>query len=123
MKINSRHFQEIKDALVASQAVVKASATKYQEAGLSPERYMWDAFRFAKVQGNTTKWMCEELYKYLDDSHITTALKTAFSELGFLSKNGSEVVWTANENLDLSSKTESIQDEEPDDSTASRFAG
>lgn len=99
------------------------SAVKYQEAGLTTQRYMWDAFRFAKVQGNTTSWICDELYKYLDDSHINTALKAAFSELGLLNKNGSEVSWTPKESLDSNSKMDCDHEDESEETMGNRFAG
>ena len=40
----------------------------YESKGLSAERYRWDIF-------HQSKFDCHEIYEYLNDSHIDSALK------------------------------------------------
>lgn len=43
----------------------------YKDAGLSDKRYRWDLVRYAGLM----PYICDVLYKYLNDTHIDTALK------------------------------------------------
>ena len=74
MKMTKEHFQKIKIAMNTAEKLTDAQAG-YKAKGLSQERYMWDLFRIAAIDGNSTTFTCTVLYKYLNDSHINTALK------------------------------------------------
>jgi hypothetical protein len=44
---------------------------EYEKMNLSGMRYRWDILRAAKLM----PFVCDTLYKYLDDSHIDSALR------------------------------------------------
>ena len=69
MKIRPEHYDILK---IAVESVV---ATHPKAAGLSDRRYRWDLLWMAKIEGNTSSWICRNLYSYLDDTHIDTALR------------------------------------------------
>ena len=77
MKIKPEHYQTLK---TAATAMIKAHPNvrdSYREAGYSDKRYRWDLLH-ASV-GST--WVCRELYPYLDDTHIDTALRRILAEV------------------------------------------
>lgn len=78
MKMTDAHYLQMADALNAIKPQLDESAPKYKEQGLSEMRFRWDALRAAKVEGDSTRWICDRLYSYLDDSHIDTALRRYF---------------------------------------------
>ena len=44
---------------------------RYLKKGLTSKRYRWDLLYGAKL----SHWICENVYDYLDDSHIDTAVR------------------------------------------------
>ena len=44
----------------------------YIKLGLSEKRWRWD---WCYSTPGLSKWICDNLYNYLDDTHIDTALK------------------------------------------------
>lgn len=46
--------------------------SRYIAAGLSDMRYRWDLLRHAGLM----TWLCDNLYPYLNDTHINNALKS-----------------------------------------------
>lgn len=79
LKIKPTHYAEIAASLDAVADKVSAAKPEYQAKGWSDMRLRWDAFRFAKVGGNSTSWLCSNLYPYLNDAHIDSALRHYFS--------------------------------------------
>jgi len=68
MKITAQDFAQL-------EAMVKTKDTdfyrsRYAAAGLSTTRYQWDLVRASGAMS----FVCDVLYKYLNDSHIQTAL-------------------------------------------------
>ena len=67
-------------------AVIKAGVQKYNTdfhrsryaaAGLSDKQFRWDCAHAAGL----TKFFCDELYKYLNDEHIDSALRSIIKPL------------------------------------------
>lgn len=67
MKITPEHYERLRAVMLAAIAKHPESAAAYRAAGHSDARYAWDVFHY-------TKFDSRELYKYLNDSHIQTAL-------------------------------------------------
>ena len=78
MKIKQEHYRIISNALNAVGEKLNAASKEYKQNGMSEMRFRWDVFYFAKIEGNSTKWLCDNLYSYLNDSHIDTALRQYF---------------------------------------------
>lgn len=72
MKITQADYNEMRDKIKT--VFNKDKQAEYKKAGLSDMRYRWDCFHAA----NCYK---KELYDYLHDEHIDTALRSIISEL------------------------------------------
>ena len=68
MKMKKEHFDRMRDAIVPHDT--QFHRMRYIEAGLSDKRYRWDLMRHAGL----VPFICRELYSYLDDKHVDTAL-------------------------------------------------
>jgi len=75
MKITSSHFETLSLALGSVDTPERRAA--YRKAGLSTRRYQWDLVRIAGLM----TWLCDTLYKYLNDDHIQTALNRIIKPL------------------------------------------
>lgn len=75
MKIKPEHFQHLKQHIEPLDTEPLRHA--YKSAGLSDVRYQWDLLRKAGL----IQWICDNLYSYLDDSHINTALRNIVTKL------------------------------------------
>lgn len=81
MKIEQAHYDHIKQALAPHAADLQAHRKSlkgdYRIKDVE-KRLRWDAsFRYVG-----SRWVCDTLYSYLDDTHIDTALRSVFRELG-----------------------------------------
>jgi len=77
MKIRPEHLSVMSKAM---HDLLKKNPDKhlwYKANGLSIIRYRWDFLHASTFPcGSTgTAWICRELYPYLNDNHIDTALK------------------------------------------------
>lgn len=81
MKIKTEHYKEMLNVLskVDKDAVRKHKEALKQDARVKDieKRFRWDLLYAAKL----SPWICDNLYSYLDDSHIDTALKSIIKEL------------------------------------------
>lgn len=81
MKIKTEHYKEMLNVLskVDKDAVRKHKESLKQDARVKDieKRFRWDLLYAAKL----SPWICDNLYSYLDDSHIDTALKSIIKEL------------------------------------------
>ena len=68
MKIKELHYNELKEAF---KIISPTAKHRYKKEGLSTERYVWDCFW---TLCDTKAIDPQNLYTYLDDSHIQTAL-------------------------------------------------
>lgn len=81
MKIKPEHYAQLSAALEAIRPKIGQATAQYREVGLSEKQLRWDAFRAAKVAGDSTRWLCDVLYQYMDDTHMDTALRKWFNHV------------------------------------------
>lgn len=82
MKIKPEHYTHMKQAI--QKAVSKEDYQEHKSFVIQEgkakdidKRMRWDVCAAAKL----TPFLCDTLYKYMDDSHIDTALKSIQKEL------------------------------------------
>ena len=68
MKMLPEHFEHLRARLATVDTDFHRG--RYANAGYTTKRYQWDAVRYAGLM----PWLCDTLYKYLNDDHIQTAL-------------------------------------------------
>jgi hypothetical protein len=73
MKIKQEDYNNLKAAIKKSHLFNPEHKQKYENEGFTDERYRWDCLW-------TSKYNFNYLYKYLNDSHIDTALKSIVNE-------------------------------------------
>ena len=75
MKINAEHFAHL--AAMVNPLDTPEKRAQYKMQGLTDKRYRWDLAYMA----GCTRFICDSLYSYLDDSHIDTALRSIVKPL------------------------------------------
>lgn len=74
MKITKEHYNHLKSEIIAKhEFMLKEHSNDYSvylNAGHSVKRHTWDLLHAAGL----TPFICDTLYKYLNDEHINTAL-------------------------------------------------
>ena len=80
MKIKDTDYKKLSDYLEAGIMHCGLEAVRdhrRERLGQDVEkRFRWDLWNLAcRVDKTACPWLCEELYKYLNDTHIDTALK------------------------------------------------
>jgi len=76
MKIQPNHYKLLSDAMGEALVSRPDMYQSYQDAGLSGMRYRWDLLRASRIENvGGISWICDTLYKYLNDDHIDTALR------------------------------------------------
>jgi hypothetical protein len=68
MKITNEHLNTLAALIAPLDTPEKRAA--YRAQNLTDKRYRWDLTYVA------TRFICDALYPYLDDTHIDTALRT-----------------------------------------------
>lgn len=76
MKIEQAHFDRLQDAVQTALKTFPYTLDEYLKAGNSAKRYRWDVLWHAQQ----TRFVCNTLYKYLNDDHIDTALRKIFEQ-------------------------------------------
>jgi hypothetical protein len=78
MKMLPEHFAEIKRR--CAEFDTEDRRALYRASGLTAMRYRWDvaSIAFADLPGGWSKWVCDNPYSYLNDTHIDTALRKVF---------------------------------------------
>jgi hypothetical protein len=71
MKITIEHQAYIKQATEATGNNTVENLKKYNDAGLSLQRFCWDLLWSAKL----SPWICNNIYPYANDEHIDTLLR------------------------------------------------
>ena len=71
MKMKPEHYAHVAQAIALTGYNTPENAADYAKRGLTHTRFAWDLARAAKL----ITYFCDELYGYLNDDHITTALK------------------------------------------------
>jgi hypothetical protein len=69
MKMKFEHFEFIKNAVQPFDTDQKRK--EYALASFTHKRYRWDIVYEARL----STWICDNLYSYLNDDHIDTALR------------------------------------------------
>lgn len=78
MKMLPQHFEKLKSMIsVADTAELRQS---YRDRGLTDQRYRWD-LTYVRSDKAVMRFICDELYQYLDDTHIDTALRKIIPSL------------------------------------------
>lgn len=77
MKMRKIHYKHIKDTIerVFTQSMIESYTAAYTKDGHSNKRLRWDVYCSAGL----VTFSCDVLYKYLDDTHIDTALRQIFN--------------------------------------------
>ena len=78
LKISPAHIQALRDA--TRPFLNKATRTAYEEEGLSPKRYRWDALWSANRQSSTLGVVMSEIYQTCNDDHIDSVLRLLVKE-------------------------------------------
>jgi len=74
MKIHADHYECLKEAIETALHSFPHTLDEYLAAGNSAKRYRWDVLWHAKQ----TDFVCNTLYRYLNDDHIDTAAQENF---------------------------------------------
>ncbi len=87
MKITKDHYLKLASGCADVLAKHPDMLERYQAAGLSDMRFNWDVLQLCQMDGKKgMEWLCVELYPYLNDSHINTALARILCNSGTDSK-------------------------------------
>ena len=81
MKVLHEHYSYMKTAMQAIKEQIPSQRQFIIKEGRSKDieqRLRWDCLWAAGLW----PWVCSEIYKYANDSHIDTALKRIMKELG-----------------------------------------
>jgi len=92
MKIKPEHYDELEKAICATVARLPLARKDYAQRGLSPMRYNWDMLwssGFGTMSSG--EWLQKNLYSYLNDDHINTALARILGNSGKDSKHGGKL--------------------------------
>jgi hypothetical protein len=74
MKMKTEHYDQLAHAI--GPLMAKHSFSDYKALNLSAKRYRWDLMSAARFNGvSGSRWICDNLYGYLNDDHIDTALR------------------------------------------------
>lgn len=76
MKITEKHYLFMKKKMAENKNKIPAMAI-YEKNKLSEKRYRWDLV----IKSGLLNFICDDLYKYLNDSHIDTALRKIVKEI------------------------------------------
>ncbi len=77
MKMKADHRDLIADGFKDLAKLSPTIRQGYLDRGLSETRFLWDAFRAARIEKDSIVWTCRTLYGYLNDSTIETGLRYA----------------------------------------------
>jgi hypothetical protein len=82
MKITAEHFATLTAKVAPFDTPERRE--QYKAQGLTDKRYRWD-LSYLGGKGSdpesTTRFICDVLYEYLNDTHIDTALRTIVKPL------------------------------------------
>lgn len=75
LKIKSEDLKKLKELVTPLDTPERRK--EYVDKGLSDKRYRWD-LTYTKA---CTEFICQVLYKYLDDNHIDSALRSIITPI------------------------------------------
>ena len=76
MKFSEQHFKMLKDSIASLEIDYPETRKRYNEKGLSEQRFYWDIFWASSFHKNNDFREADYL-----DTHIETAIKRAVKEL------------------------------------------
>lgn len=71
MKIKPEHFDTLREIVTTADRTFPSIREEFEAGRLSAKRFRWDLL-FA---GRGSSWVCENLYPYMNDDHLDTALR------------------------------------------------
>lgn len=71
MRMKPEHYQYLEQEIKGNLTVAKP-LEDYLKAGMSARRWRWD---LCYLIPGLNRWICNNLYQYLNDDHIDTALR------------------------------------------------
>jgi hypothetical protein len=75
MKMIQSNYAKLEAGISAVLSANPGAKQSYLDRGLSLKRFAWDCLHAAKIDGRSgIEFVCGELYNYLNDTHIDTAL-------------------------------------------------
>jgi len=80
MKMSAEHYEYLKNAIAPMADKIRSHRKFIENEGKSKDiekRLRWDLTYYAGL----SQWICDNLYEYLNDDHIDTALRRIVSEL------------------------------------------
>ncbi len=77
MKIRQEHYDRMKTDIAQVLSTVEPQVLDVFKKTHSEKRFRWDLMYMAKL----TPFICSELYAYLNDDHIDTALRSIVKDL------------------------------------------
>lgn len=84
MKIEPEHYQHIKQAIAGiDKDLLSAHIQNVKESGkyqILEKRIMFDCLDYVV----SPTWICDNLYSYMNDDHLWSALKKINKELGII---------------------------------------
>lgn len=80
MKVKPEHYATIVGGFREVRANNPEIERLYHEAGLTEKRMRWDILRAARINGDSSQWLCDVIYPYANDDHIDTALRHAVKD-------------------------------------------
>lgn len=79
LKIKDAHMTLLRT--LVSPHMTAARRVEYKERGLTETRYLWDCFWAAnKLHRVAVSELMHEIYKYMNDDHLTSALRALDKE-------------------------------------------
>ncbi len=78
LKVKPEHIQALREA--TKPFLNKATRELYEEEGLSPKRYRWDALWSANRRVPTLTEVIREIYQTCNDDHIDSVLRLLVKE-------------------------------------------
>ena len=92
MKIRPEHYAKMKDAIAElCRKNPLLTPGYYASNGIGKDtamRHRWDFLNRSTIDGRpSSAWICAELYPYMSDTHIDTALRSIQAELWPVAKD------------------------------------
>lgn len=79
MKMSDEHYKLVEDACTSVLHFAHDAKQRYKDDGLSDKRFRWDVLHASTINGKKSMYfITDELYPYLNDTHIDTALRKMF---------------------------------------------
>ena len=82
MKIKAEHYQYIKDSIAGlhpdTMTYLKQRVAEDSRVKDSAKRLRWDLLYMSEAG---SRWICDNIYPYADDTHIDTALRKIIQDL------------------------------------------